>query len=352
MDAALAARWVWRAPGVAALVRVALLPAAGLYRVAVLGRNAAYDARLLASGRLSLPAIGVGNLAVGGTGKTPVAAYLAGELTRRGCRPGTILRGYGDDEPAEHAAMRPGAIVEAAPDRQLAARRAAARGADCLVLDDCLQRRDIAPDAMLAVVAAETWRPPRWPLPAGPWREGPEALGRADIVLVTARTASDAAAGALGADLAPRTRLGSWASARLAPATLRPLAGGPTEPIEGLAGRQVLGVSGIGEPGLFAEQLRGVGAEVRAMAFGDHHPYTADDVRAIIDAAGRGAVVTTAKDAVKLRPLWPAHGPRCLVAELTVRITGGADVLGGLLDRVATAARDTRTPAAGAPPVG
>jgi tetraacyldisaccharide 4'-kinase len=350
VDAALAARWVWRGSGFAALVRVGLLPAAAVYRAAVLARNAAYDAGLLVSRSLPLPSIGVGNLAVGGTGKTPLSAWLAGELAARGAHPAIVLRGYGGDEPAEHAA-RPDAIVEANADRQVAARRAAARGADSLVLDDCLQRRDVRPEAMIAVIAAETWVGPRWPLPAGPWREGTGALARADLVLVTARTAADDSVAALGAILAPRARQGAWAGARLAPGVLTPLGGGQAEPLTTLRGRAVVAVSGIGEPDLFAAQLREAGADVRPMAFGDHHPYTSGDVKAIIDAVGTGGtIVTTAKDAVKLRGLWPSNGPRCLVAELRVRITGGAEHLGRLLDRVATAARHHRTSAAAAPP--
>lgn len=350
MDAARAARWLWRAPAAFPL-RAVLLPAAGLFRAAVLVRNAAYDRGLLPRRPLPAPAVGVGNLAVGGAGKTPVSAYLAEGLAARGCRPAVVLRGYGGDEAEEHAA-RPGAIVEADPDRVAAAGRAVSGGADCLVLDDCLQRRDVAPDVMIAVVAAETWEGPRWPLPAGPWREGAGALARADLVLVTARTADGAAAAALGARLAARTRGQAWASAALEPAVLRPLEGGAAEPVAGrLAGREVLAVCGIGEPELFQAQLAATGARVRLMAFGDHHPYSAGDVAAIIEGAGAGAlVVTTGKDAVKLRRLWPADGPRCLVAELAVRITGGAEVLGAALDRVATAARATRTPAAAAPP--
>jgi tetraacyldisaccharide 4'-kinase len=349
VDTARAARWLWHDPAALPL-RAALLPAAGLFRAAVAVRNAAYDVGLLGRRPLPAPAIGVGNLAVGGTGKTPVSAFLVAALAERGCRPAVVLRGYGGDEAEEHA-ERPGAIVEADPDRMAAAVRAVAGGADCLVLDDCLQRRDIAPDLMVAVVAAETWAGPRWPLPAGPWREGIGALARADLVLVTARTAPEPAAAALGAALAPRTRAGGWITAVLEPVSLRPLAGGPAEPVASLAGRDVVAVCGIGEPGLFADQLRRTGALVRLLAFGDHHPYTARDVRAIIDAAARrGVAVTTAKDAVKLRRLWPTDGPLCLVAELTVRITGGADVLGAALDRVATAARAPRSLATAAPP--
>jgi tetraacyldisaccharide 4'-kinase len=349
VGAARAARWIWQAPAALPL-RLALLPAAGVFRAAVALRNAAYDAGFLQARPLPAPAIGVGNLAVGGTGKTPVAGYLAAGLAERGCRPGIVLRGYGADEVGEHAA-RPGAIVEADPHRVVAAGRAVSRGADCLVLDDCLQRRDVAPDVMIAVVAAETWAGARWPLPAGPWREGRSALARADLVLVTARTADGAVARALAARLAPRTWGNAWAAAALEPAVLRPLAGGEGAPLSTLAGQEVVAVCGIGEPEAFAAQLRRAGASVRLRAFGDHHPYSAGDVAAIIEGAGPEArIVTTAKDAVKLRGLWPPDGPRCLVAELTVRILGGAETLGALLDRVATAARATRTRAAAAPP--
>jgi len=349
MDAARAARWLWRAPAALPL-RAALLPAAALFRAGVAARNAAYDAGLLPRRRLPVPALGVGNLAVGGTGKTPVSAWLAAALAERGCRPAIVLRGYGGDEPEEHAASKD-AVVEADPDRRAAAARAVARGADTLVLDDCLQRRDVAPEVMIAVVAAETWAGPRWPLPAGPWREGAGALRRADLVLVTARTAGAAEAAALGTRLAPATRGGGWAAASLEPAMLRPLAGGAGVPLAVLTGQAVVAVCGIGEPELFAAQLVRAGANVRLVAFGDHHPYTAGDVAAIIEGAGAEArIVTTAKDAVKLRRLWPHDGPRCLVAELTVRITGGAEVLGAALDRVATAARAITTPATAAPP--
>ena len=238
MRLARAARWVWhdRSAGAAAL-RALLLPAAGLYRAVVIARNGAYDAGLLRASALPLPAIGVGNLSVGGTGKTPLAAWLAAELLRRGVRPGIVLRGYGADEVVEYASAVPGAAVEASADRRTAAATAAARGARALVLDDCLQRRDVRPDAMLAVVAAESWRGNPWPLPAGPWREGAGALGRADIVVVTCKTASAHAAGALAAALAPRTRrgAGSGAVAELRLRGLRPLDGGGPGPLEALA---------------------------------------------------------------------------------------------------------------------
>lgn len=349
-----AARWVWCSPApLASLARGALLLFAGAFRASVAVRNAAYDGGLLPVRRLPLPSLGIGNLEVGGTGKTPLASWVAAELRRRGARPGIILRGYGGDEAAEHAAALPEAVVEADPDRVAASARAARSGASVLVLDDCLQRRAVRVDAMLAVVSADTWgRPPRrWPLPAGPWREGLGALGRCDLVVVTCKAAEAEAASTLAAELAPRTRGRSGVVADLALSALVPLAGGPGRAPRSLRGLRVLAVCGIGEPEAFRAQLERTGASVRLQAFGDHHAYVAGDLAQIGgSAAGCDFVVTTGKDAVKLRGRWPPQAPPCLVAVLEVQITCGAGELGALLDRVATAARRTPSEAAAASP--
>src|SRR5205085_6813275 len=190
--------WLWRSPSAMAQVsRALLLPFAGLHRLGTTLRNAAYDAGIARSVPLAAPSVGIGNLSVGGTGKTPLTMYLAARLAARGLRPGIVLRGYGGDETAEHRQARAGALVEADPDRHAAAVRAVDRGADVLVLDDCLQRRNVTTDVMLAVVAAESWEEPRWPLPAGPWREGAAALRRADAVVVTRKVATQAEAEAI-----------------------------------------------------------------------------------------------------------------------------------------------------------
>ena len=346
------ASWVWRSrsPGAVA-TRLALIPVAGLYRAGVGARNAAYDVGLRRSRALPLPSVGVGNLAVGGTGKTPVTGYLARELVRRGLRPGIVLRGYGGDEEREHAAAVPEAIVVADPDRRAAAVRAAAAGAEVLVLDDCLQRRDVAADVMVAVVAAETWSGWRLPLPAGAWREGVGALGRADAVLVTCKTAATAEGEALATRLAPRTRGALGIVVRLAPVGFRPLGARELVGPEVVRGRDVVALCAIGEPNLFAAQLECLGARVTLAAFGDHHGYAAADIAAARARAGAaGLVVTTAKDAVKLDQMWPAGDPQCLVMQLDVQPAGSAAALGALLDRVAVAARGTLNRRAAGPP--
>lgn len=353
-DGARLAHRVWRGTDpLARVLRALLLVPAGAYRAAVALRNAAYDRRVLRSWPLPRPALGVGNLAVGGVGKTPVAAFLAGELLRRGARPGILLRGYrGGDEAGEHRARTPAAVVVADPDRRRGAERAVAGGAEALVLDDCLQHRAVRPDALLVVVAAETAGGPMWPLPAGPWREGLRALGRGDGVVVTYKAAAADAAAATARRLAPLTRSGLGVAAGLEIARLVPLAGGTPLAATWLAGREVVALCGIGEPGPFRTQLERLGARVRLHAYGDHHAFGPGDVAAAVAAAGpAGTVVTTAKDAVRLREAWPPAAPACLVAELAVRVTYGAEDLARLLDRIGRAAHpQPQREAAGVPP--
>ena len=330
------ARRVWRGESLPArLARGALLIPAALYRVGVGVRNAAYDAGVLRARPLPAPSVGVGNIAVGGTGKTPVASYLAAELMRRGRRPGILLRGYGGgDEAAEHAQRLAGAVVVADADRHRGAVRAIKEGADVLVLDDCLQRRDVRTDLLLAVFAAESAGEPRWPLPAGPWREGLGALGRCDGVVVTYKVTQPDEAASIARLLAARTRLELGVAAGLKLARFLPLMGGAPLPAGVVAGRDVVAVCGVGAPERFASQLEALGARVRLLDFGDHHAYAASDVAAAIEAAGPdGLIVTTAKDAVKLRGLYRAQAPACIVAELEVRVTFGEQDLARALDR-------------------
>lgn len=174
-------RWLWtsKRPD-ARLARLALLPASVLWHGAMIVRESAYRRGWLAVRDLPLPSVAIGNLTVGGSGKTPIAIWVARHYVSRGLTPGILLRGYGADEVLVHQHAVPEAKVVADPDRAAGAERALARGAQVLVLDDAYQRLDVRRDLNVAVVSAETTRAVRWPLPAGPWREGLQALERAD----------------------------------------------------------------------------------------------------------------------------------------------------------------------------
>src|SRR4051812_46970228 len=159
--------WYGDSPG-AKLGRAALWPAEHLYAAAVRLRGAMYDRGLLGITEAPVPVLSVGNLTVGGTGKTPVAAWAVARLRERGAHPAVVLRGYGDDEPLVHERLNPGTTVVRDADRVRGSRTAHAIGADCVVLDDAFQHRRIARTADWVLVSAERVARTTHVLPAGP----------------------------------------------------------------------------------------------------------------------------------------------------------------------------------------
>ena len=312
--------WLWQRHALPArAARIALLPLAFGYGVIVRLRAAAYRRGWLRTGRLPLPTVSIGNRSVGGTGKTPLAAWVARHYLARGKRPGILLRGYGGDEPEVHRRLVPQAVVVADPDRVAGAARAQAEGAQVLVLDDAFQLLAVARDLNILVASTEQHRSAPWLLPAGPWREPVATLARADLIVVTRKRAPPAAAAALADQLAHRWPDVPVAVAHLKLARLRGMVSGQDRPIKALTGHAVLGVSGIADPESYAVQVRSSGASVQLAAYQDHHAYDARDVaRLVRAAAGVDYVVVTEKDAVKLRARWPADAPEPLVAELDV----------------------------------
>ncbi len=324
MNAARVVRWLWGGSWGARVARVPLIPFAGAYWAVMKLRAARGRADAV---RLPLPTIAVGNLSVGGTGKTPLAAWIADYCVARGRTPGILLRGYGGDEPLVHRRLVPQAVVIANPDRVAGAVAARAQGARVLVLDDAYQLLGVERDLNIAVVSAESAAASPWPLPAGPWREGRDALGRADLIVVTRRCASAEAARALADRLGrrsagegtPGTPATPVCTARLAVTHLEGMRSGGRQELEVLAGRRVTAAAGIADPESFAAQLGTAGASVQLVAYQDHHAYRREDLERLVRvAAGGDYVVVTEKDAVKLRRQWPGTAPEPLVAVLAV----------------------------------
>ena len=318
---------LWARRGAGAL---ALTPASWVYALAMAARNTAYDRGLFASRSLGAPTVSVGNLTVGGTGKTPVSAWVAARLLALGLRPGILLRGYGDDEPLVHQRLTPSALVEADPDRFAGARRARERGATAFVLDDAFQYRRAARDLDLVLVAAEQGDVTRQ-LPAGPLREGRGSLTRAHVLVVTRKTASLAVA----EDTCRRWSAGlpeletavfSLAPSGLAPAdpssVAVPLA------LSALGDRAVVALSAIGDHAAFESQLARHGARVVSRAFRDHHAFTDEEISALARSADvADLVVCTLKDAVKLEGRWPAQAPPLWYLSQAVSVERGATEL-------------------------
>jgi tetraacyldisaccharide 4'-kinase len=250
-----------------------------------------------------VPVFCIGNITVGGTGKTPVALWLGRFLVGLGRKPAYLSRGYGGSEPgplkvepldhdADAVGDEPLLLAKVAPtwigaDRVATAKAAIADGADCLILDDGFQNPSLAKTCALVVVDAGVGFGNGRVIPAGPCRENPASgLKRA------------AAAVLIGNDA---HKLGPRLARHL------PVFGARLEPRapERLAGRDVVAFAGIGRPQKFFDTLGAMGARVvRRFAFDDHHPYVAADVQPILDEAfALGAVpVTTEKDATRLPP--------------------------------------------------
>ena len=163
---------LWFSPDPAArALRAALMPLELLYAGAVTVRGKLYDSGVLATRAAAIPAVSVGNLTVGGTGKTPISAWLARQLVKRGATPAVVLRGYGNDETLVHRLLNPDIVVLTSTDRAAGIERAAERRCDMAVLDDAFQHRRAARVADVVLVSAERWGERRHLLPAGPWRE-------------------------------------------------------------------------------------------------------------------------------------------------------------------------------------
>ena len=320
------------------IARGLLAPASVLYRGVTALRNSLYDRGTLTVERAAIPAVSVGNLAVGGTGKTPVAAWIASELRNRGAQPAVVLRGYGDDEPRVHALLNPDIAVITNADRIAGVNDAARGGADVAVLDDAFQHRRIARVEDIVLVSADRWREPVRLLPAGPWRESPGALGRASFLIVTRKAAGADDARSLLQRLLPLTRSRRGAVAELALTAMHNEVTGATRMLSELRGARVLVIAGIADPASLASQLRCTGADVEMRVFPDHHSYDSTDItRLVHDSRAFDHTLCTLKDVVKLGPQWPREAPPLWYVSLRCGIeTGSADV-SAMFDRVLAA---------------
>lgn len=297
------------------LLTLALLPLSWLFGALSALRRALYRAGLLRVERLPCAVVVVGNISVGGSGKTPLVVYLAQRLAAAGFHPGIVSRGYGAHRGGSVAAPR--AVTadsradEVGDEPLLLARRTAlpvwvghdrvatARGllaahpeVDVIIGDDGLQHYRLGRDLEIAVLDRRGPRNGRL-LPAGPLREPVSRLARVDALVTHAGGASWPAP-----DAVPRFEL------TLSGDALVSLRDPPRRvPAAHMRGRVVHALAGIGEPERFFETLRGLGLSPVCRAFPDHHRFVADDL-----AMGPAdALLMTEKDAVKCAQFAPDH---------------------------------------------
>jgi tetraacyldisaccharide 4'-kinase len=338
----------------AAAARAGLAAIAAPYRVAVAVRNAAYEAGWLAVESAPVPVISVGNLTLGGTGKTPLVAWVARHLAAAGVPPAIVSRGYGaapgetSDEAAELAILLPDVTHVANRRRVAGARTAAARGARVIVLDDGFQHRRLARDLDIVAIDATDPFGCGHLFPRGLLREPLAGLARAQVAVLTRADAIDAPRRREIRDAFARACRGrlraAWVEATHRPLRLRS-ATSVTEPLESLQGSRVAAFAGIGNPAAFRGAVESLGATlVGFRAFPDHHAYSDSD-RESLGAWARDLaadrLVTTLKDLVKVRA--DSLGGISLVAlEITITILSGAAELEAAVASVIARARSGR----------
>jgi tetraacyldisaccharide 4'-kinase len=297
-----------------------LVPAELLYRAGSAARNQAFDRGLLRVERAPVPVVSVGNLAVGGAGKTPFTQWLARWIADAGGRPAILHGGYAADEPELHRRWNPDIPVYTGRDRATSAARAAADGAGVIVLDDAFQHRALHRDIDLVLVAAERWTRHVRLLPRGPWREPVSALRRASLTVVTRKTGTPDAARSVAGEV------GAITGRDAAIAWLRPCgwrtADGRTA---ATPDKPAVLASGIAEPALLAANVRATGAVVAAeLIFPDHHDYSEAEARGILAAAAGRPILTTGKDWVKLERWLEGADVRILQQEVVLEAGGPA----------------------------
>lgn len=332
-----------RRPG-AALSRAILAPLGGAWATVMATRNLAYDAGILPARPAPCPVVSIGNLTLGGTGKTPLVAWVVRRLFTAGHRPAIVSRGYGarrgtaSDEALELTRLIPGVVHVADRDRLAGARAAVAAGADVVVLDDGLQHRRLARDIDLVAVDATDPFGCDHVFPRGLLRERLCGIRRAHGVILTRATAVEPQRRS-----EIRSRLEAWCGGRprwiWAEASHAPVAwhglDGSHAPPERLAGRPVAAFAGIGNPAAFRGTLRDLGVDVVGFrAYADHHAYSAADaadLTAWATTLGASALVTTLKDLVR----FPGHGAcsiPVMALEIAIVIDAGVEALGALVD--------------------
>ena len=330
----------------------------GGYRGLLWARECLYARGVLASRAVGCPVVSVGNLTVGGTGKTPAVELAVQTLSDLGHRPAVVSRGYrrrsrgiqivadtasirvdpedAGDEPFLLARRLPGVPVVVASDRYAAARLARERfGVTAIVLDDGFQHRPLTKDLEIVMTRArQPWGNGRL-LPAGPLREPLVALARANLIVVTGaahptdleevrRTATVHAPGAavLGARYAP---VECWEADRMR-----------SQPLGALRGARLVAFAGIGTPGAFASTLADLGVAVVAMVtFPDHHWYGPEELDRLeqqaLDMRADG-LVTTEKDWVRLRRVRLPRRPLYIIS-VRLELTMGEDVWGRTFEK-------------------
>jgi tetraacyldisaccharide 4'-kinase len=313
------------------------------YALAVRWRNRRFDAGSLAIHRVGVPVISIGNLTLGGTGKTPMVKWLAQWLMQRNIRVAIVSRGYGaragceNDEALELRHSLPGVPHVQNPDRVAAARRAIDHfHCQSILLDDGFQHRRLARD--LDIVLLDALEPFGFDhvFPRGTLRESVVGLRRAQVIgLSRADVVPSHQRESIRRRVAHLAPHAAWCELAHKPSGLLNV-NGSRQPLDAVAGRRVAAFCGIGNPAGFRQTLSDAGCNIVAWRpFPDHHAYTDADCRALSALASESradALVCTHKDWVKLREASFASLPLWAIT-LELQFLSGQDSLLAAVDR-------------------
>lgn len=329
-------------------LRTACALSSCVYGAATRARNWAYDHGWKKIYSVDLPVISLGNITAGGTGKTPIAAFLAQRLQAQGLRPGIISRGYrrlndqANDERLVLEQLLPGVPQVMNRDRVAGARTAIQeQGCDIILLDDGFQHRRLKRDVNLVLIdATRPWGFGRL-LPRGLLREPLSSLSRADVVLITrCDQVSSAELARLRQELFRWRGTSDCVEVQFVPWRLRN-ARGEFRPLSSLDGETCLPFCGIGNPAGFQRTLLGLNVIAAPVVFPDHYHYGSADFERLsrqAAAAHASMLLTTQKDLVKIphtelsaRPVW--------AVEIATEIVAGGELLDLALSTMATLSR-------------
>ncbi len=336
----------------ARVARGALWIASLGYRLVVGVRNRLYDLGLLKSHRANVPVVCVGNLTTGGTGKTPLVAWLAKVVGEKGLHTAILTRGYkaetketphgvttNSDEPAELAQGCPGVPVIVNGDRVAGAAEAVRNhSVQVLLMDDGFQHRRLGRDLDIVTIDATVPFGYGRLLPAGLLREPIGSLKRAGAVVLTR---SDQVSEEKLSQIESRIRQVRpdlvLARSVHAPVGARQ-SDGPDIPLEELKGKKVFAFCGLGNPTAFFATVQACGCVLAgSQAFNDHHAYADHDLVDLCDTArsqGAELLLTTQKDWTKIAPLPKPEDvvPMAYLA-IALQFTSGRDALIALIER-------------------
>jgi tetraacyldisaccharide 4'-kinase len=328
-------------------------PLAPILQTAVHARNWLYDHSLLAEARLKIPVISVGNITMGGTGKTPFIHWLIGELKDLGYRPGVASRSYGaklrnsewvHTEPGSYAVFGDEAVllklknptvpILSGPQKWVSALKLERESSETnvVLIDDGFQHRRLHRDFNIVLLdASVSLKDYEWP-PVGRARETIQSLRRAQVIVFTRWEQRNEETVEFLKNAHQYCDLVLNAEQEIEP--LRWIAGRPIKDVEPLKSGTALAFCGLGNPSSFLKSLENQGLKIgEFMRFPDHADYDELRIRHLVESGAKfDYVVTSEKDMVKLQN-WPFNGPSLCVTPMRLKISGSLEAFRAKLSR-------------------